>query len=76
MVCADGRIAVCSLFVLSVLEDQVVSVESADSGVQTLAQTAVPISVSLSQSQTTMPITVQSLQGLQGCQQVRTIKQK
>ncbi|XP_029520867.1 POU domain, class 6, transcription factor 1-like isoform X1 [Oncorhynchus nerka] len=55
-----------------VLEDQVVSVESADSGVQTLAQTAVPISVSLSQSQTTMPITVQSLQGLQGCQQVLT----
>uniref|UniRef100_A0A673WYE5 POU domain protein n=1 Tax=Salmo trutta TaxID=8032 RepID=A0A673WYE5_SALTR len=55
-----------------VLEDQVVSVESADSGVQTLAQTAVPISVSLSQSQTTMPMTVQSLQGLQGCQQVLT----
>uniref|UniRef100_A0A4W5LYU1 POU domain protein n=1 Tax=Hucho hucho TaxID=62062 RepID=A0A4W5LYU1_9TELE len=52
-----------------VLEDQGVSVESADSGVQTLAQTAVPISVSLSQSQTTMPITVQSLQG---CQQVLT----
>ncbi|XP_014002227.1 POU domain, class 6, transcription factor 1 isoform X4 [Salmo salar] len=55
-----------------VLEDQVASVESADSGVQTLAQTAVPISVSLSQSQTTMPMTVQSLQGLQGCQQVLT----
>uniref|UniRef100_A0A673W8W9 POU domain protein n=1 Tax=Salmo trutta TaxID=8032 RepID=A0A673W8W9_SALTR len=52
-----------------VLGDQVVAVDSAASAVQTLAQTAVPISVSLSQPQATMPITVQSLQG---CQQVLT----
>uniref|UniRef100_A0A4W5N9S9 POU domain protein n=1 Tax=Hucho hucho TaxID=62062 RepID=A0A4W5N9S9_9TELE len=52
-----------------VLEDQVVAVDSAASAVQTLAQTAVPVSVSLSQPQATMPITVQSLQG---CQQVLT----
>ncbi|KAJ8016875.1 hypothetical protein DPEC_G00011890 [Dallia pectoralis] len=52
-----------------VLGDQVLSVESA---VQTLAQTAVPISVSLTQPHTTMPITVQGLHGLQGCQQVLT----
>uniref|UniRef100_A0A8C7IDT4 POU domain protein n=1 Tax=Oncorhynchus kisutch TaxID=8019 RepID=A0A8C7IDT4_ONCKI len=52
-----------------VLGDQVVAVDSAASAVQTLSQTAVPISVSLSQPQATMPITVQSLQG---CQQVLT----
>ncbi|XP_070963620.1 POU domain, class 6, transcription factor 1 isoform X3 [Oncorhynchus clarkii lewisi] len=52
-----------------VLGDHVVAVDSAASAVQTLAQTAVPISVSLSQPQATMPITVQSLQG---CQQVLT----
>ncbi|CAB1336572.1 unnamed protein product, partial [Coregonus sp. 'balchen'] len=52
-----------------VLGEQVVAVDSAASAVQNLAQTAVPISVSLSQPQATMPITVQSLQG---CQQVLT----
>ncbi|XP_041712446.1 POU domain, class 6, transcription factor 1-like isoform X6 [Coregonus clupeaformis] len=52
-----------------VLGEQVVAVDSEASAVQNLAQTAVPISVSLSQPQATMPITVQSLQG---CQQVLT----
>ncbi|KAK6303366.1 hypothetical protein J4Q44_G00258200 [Coregonus suidteri] len=52
-----------------VLGEQLVAVDSAASAVQNLAQTAVPISVSLSQPQATMPITVQSLQG---CQQVLT----
>ncbi|KAL1020697.1 hypothetical protein UPYG_G00003490 [Umbra pygmaea] len=52
-----------------VLGDQVVSVDSAASAVQTLSQGTVPISVSLSQQQASMPLTVQ---GLQGCQQVLT----
>ena len=56
--------AIVWCFSLSVLGDQVVSIEAAVAAVQNLAS-AVPISVALAQTQATMPITVQ------GCPQVR-----